>query len=594
MRAVLVLAVAALLLAAVSASGQVPEKMNYQVMLTDNSDQPLADQAVTVEFRLYSSGVGGTLYWTETHNTATNSIGVVSVVLGETTPLPTNPFALPLWLEVEVDSEVMAPRRELVSAPYALRSHTSDFLGDEAASEYTLDADLSTPGSINNPANPVDWTKLKSVPAGFADGSDDVGGAGDGHSLDASDGSPVDALYVNSVGNVGIGTTAPANKLTVGGSSAAAYAQFTSSGTGYTASDGFEIGVNGSGYAFINQQEAHSIAFMTNGTLKATLTSDGIFEFGSSVSDGTAEFYASGGASPSIKLKTSPAYGGEIELYEENGARYGSLEPDADGTGGYFRIYGGGGVNGFLVNGNSSGGNPYVGIQGTVSSTDFNTNVAGDGAVELPTSAVSAIEILDEPGVASTSATTSIVLSGPVETLLSQSITVPASGYVLAMASAEADIEHGATYSGAQFGVSNSSSSFPSGARIYHRVPAGAAEGTWEPGVSVQWLFEVTAGTHTFYFLGDRVGGTWSVWDRSLMLVYFPTAYGTVSRTVAAPPSNPEQRTAEPGYALTEADVAAERAESEAFNNARIERELAEMEAKIAELRANMGNGNKQ
>ncbi len=110
------------------------------------------------------------------------------------------------------------------------------------------------------------------------------------------------------------------------------------------------------------------------------------------------------------------------------------------------------------------------------------------------------------------------------------------------------------------------------------------------PGVSVQWLFPVSAGTNTFYFLGDLLGGTWRVNSRNLTLAYFPTAYGTVSRTVAAPPSNPEQRTAEPGHALTEADIAAERAESEAFNNARIERELAEMEAKIAELRASMGN----
>ncbi len=35
------------------------------------------------------------------------------------------------------------------------------------------------------------------------------GGSGDGHSLDASDGAPADALFVDSNGNVGIGTTAP-------------------------------------------------------------------------------------------------------------------------------------------------------------------------------------------------------------------------------------------------------------------------------------------------------------------------------------------------------------------------------------------------
>ena len=34
---------------------------------------------------------------------------------------------------------------------------------------------LQNPGTINNPVNPVDWTKLKNVPAGFADGIDDAG-----------------------------------------------------------------------------------------------------------------------------------------------------------------------------------------------------------------------------------------------------------------------------------------------------------------------------------------------------------------------------------------------------------------------------------
>lgn len=40
----------------------------------------------------------------------------------------------------------------------------------------------------------------------------------DGHSLNAADGSPVDALFVNNDGNVGIGTLAPTSKLHVTGS----------------------------------------------------------------------------------------------------------------------------------------------------------------------------------------------------------------------------------------------------------------------------------------------------------------------------------------------------------------------------------------
>ena len=38
-----------------------------------------------------------------------------------------------------------------------------------------------------------------------------------GHSLDAADGSPADALYIDNEGNIGIGTTNPQSKLSVGG-----------------------------------------------------------------------------------------------------------------------------------------------------------------------------------------------------------------------------------------------------------------------------------------------------------------------------------------------------------------------------------------
>jgi hypothetical protein len=39
----------------------------------------------------------------------------------------------------------------------------------------SLTALISGPGTINDTGNPIEWTKLKSVPAGFADGTDDTG-----------------------------------------------------------------------------------------------------------------------------------------------------------------------------------------------------------------------------------------------------------------------------------------------------------------------------------------------------------------------------------------------------------------------------------
>ncbi len=154
--AAVLLALVALASMAPTAPAQVPQTMNYQVMLTDDADQPLADQSVQLVFRIYDVEAGGGSLWAETHNVVTNSIGVVSVVLGSTSPLAIS-FAGPLWLQVEVDGEVLSPRRELTSAPYSLSG-----------------------GS----------------------------GAGDGHSLDADDGYPTDVVYVDGNGIVTVGDPA--------------------------------------------------------------------------------------------------------------------------------------------------------------------------------------------------------------------------------------------------------------------------------------------------------------------------------------------------------------------------------------------------
>ncbi|MCK4512794.1 hypothetical protein KAW64_13700, partial [bacterium] len=76
-----------LLLLAASAGAQIPQQMNYQVMLTDDADQPLANESVQLVFRLYNVDAGGGSLWTETHNVTTNPIGVASVILGSTNPL---------------------------------------------------------------------------------------------------------------------------------------------------------------------------------------------------------------------------------------------------------------------------------------------------------------------------------------------------------------------------------------------------------------------------------------------------------------------------------------------------------------------------
>jgi len=227
----IVVVIAATLMAGL-ASAEVPQKINYQGKIVDATlGTPLVG-AHNVTFKLYDTATGGDTLWTESQVVSADSAGVMSCLLGASKPIAVS-FDGPRWLEVEVNGETLLPRREMTSVPYAFlaerANHASgaDSLGGNDADafaaashnhddRYYTETELDAPGTINQAANPVDWTNLKNVPAGFADGTDNVG-SGDGYSLDAADGDPTDVVYVNNVGDVGIGTSAPARKLHIVG-----------------------------------------------------------------------------------------------------------------------------------------------------------------------------------------------------------------------------------------------------------------------------------------------------------------------------------------------------------------------------------------
>lgn len=230
------------------------------------------------------------------------------------------------------------------------------------------------------------------------------------------------------------------------------------------------------------------------------------------------------------------AGGGYLYLYGlTNGTSSLVLEPDFSGVGLWATLvgYGGSHVN---WNGDTGGAEGTFTISG-LSSTLFNTAQAGDGAVQLPSDAVSAVEVLDEPGIASNHAinATSITSTsgGALTDVLATTITTPAAGYIVVEADAQV-----LAWAGQEIGVQlHETPGAPVDDAYYFFVGSTSTTAfTYWPTSIRRVYYKATAGSYTFYFQAYRFsaggGGTPYAWNPTITAQYFPTAYGGV--TVAA------------------------------------------------------------
>lgn len=287
-----------------------------------------------------------------------------------------------------------------------------------------------------------------------------------------------------------------------------------------------------------------------------------------------------------ITLKAND-YGGSFVLYGSQGVSSAWLRADDDGTGVILELKRALFENGFAYYGNVAGSElPIVYIAGDGRWITFDMTVTGDSCVSLPPDVIASHEIVDEPGTASSSEGISVsILDGTLQTLLYRSITVPAGGYVQVIATGQALINHvKGTLSSAEFGVSDVSVAFPANQDMALQLPDSAGAGLYSFPVTVHGLFEVDAGTHTFYFLAEESSGDFGLYDMQLTLLYVPTAYGTVAATSSAPGGVPDAD-APRMTSVMDADIAAERFESERLDKERIDRELSRLQRDIERLK---------
>jgi hypothetical protein len=394
------------------------------------------------------------------------------------------------------------------------------------------------------------------------------------------------SVYINNDGNVGVGLKVPDATLHVLGGNwdlNGTEGDFKIGDSTHRLKVGVATDGGGAGTAGIRVQGGQERLVLGAGTAEALwIKNDGEVDIGSSSQTGVLNVYRSGVPNEVARLGTG-THGGNLYIRDESFNITGSLVSDGDGEGGVLSVYRNEDYTGLYVDGNwLGGGDPLVAITGANRGVYFELDIEGDYCVQLPQDAVNSREMHNEAGTASAIDGTGSFILGPTpQSMISRSIVVPDSGYVLVIATCEAYAVHtNGTHSAAEFGVS-SSTAFPSNQDFLWNVPDAANSGFYYSPITVHGLFNVaSAGTYTYHLLGVEHWGNIAVYDRQLTLVYIPTSYGTVSPTAASGGGG----RGDEGPVVTSystAETAAERAASEAANRARIDRELREMRERL-------------
>ena len=311
----------------------------------------------------------------------------------------------------------------------------------------------------------------------------------------------------------------------------------------------------------------------------------GRVDVGTSTSSGDLRLFRSAGVGTSARLYTS-THGANLDMFEESGGSHAILQADASGEGGFFAVFRDAPFAGFQVDGNASGTlEPNVSILGSARSCSFNMGQTGDASVGLPTDAISAGEMLNEPGVAGDMGETAISLPSGIGAIQSKVVTYPTAGYVVAIGTLQTTGTHtNGTTSAVTFGISENLS-FPATQDMTISIPSALPSTAYGRVVTVHGVFPVTAGAHTFILLAEENGGSWVVTDRQLTLMFFPTAYGTIGPNgAAATAGSPEEHQVPTTGGLTSADLERAREEARAFHAARLQRELDEMRTRLADV----------
>lgn len=128
---------------------QIPQTMNYQGRLEDNSGNPVSDGNYTIVFTIYDAATNGNSLWTETR-TVTTEDGFFNLTLGENTAINIS-TEQQVWLNISIGGNNLTPRTKLSGSLSSLSTKSI---------ENTATAGNSVVTSINSSTGGIDAVKI--------------------------------------------------------------------------------------------------------------------------------------------------------------------------------------------------------------------------------------------------------------------------------------------------------------------------------------------------------------------------------------------------------------------------------------------------